>query len=72
MNEFTIIEKYLRPLSIKSPSSLELKDDIFYDKKKGLAISTDTYVEGVHFLKSSKPVCFHYSAMVLHGMRNTL
>jgi len=55
MNEFTIIEKYLRPLSIKSPSSLELKDDIFYDKKKGLAISTDTYVEGVHFLKSSKP-----------------
>ena len=34
MNEFTIIKKYLRPLTFKNSSSLELKDDIFYDKKK--------------------------------------
>ena len=55
MNEFTIIKKYLRSLSLKNPSSLELKDDIFYDEEKKLAISTDTFVEGIHFLKTSKP-----------------
>ena len=55
MNEFTLIKKYLRPLAHKNPSSLKLKDDIFYDKKEKVAISTDTFVEGVHFLKSSKP-----------------
>ena len=49
MNEFTIIKKYLRSLSLKNPSSLELKDDIFYDEEKKLAISTDTFVEGIHF-----------------------
>ena len=55
MNEFTIIKKYLRPLTFKNSSSLELKDDIFYDKKKKLTVSTDTFVEGVHFPKFSKP-----------------
>ena len=55
MNEFDIIKKYLRPLSIKNSSSLKLKDDIFYDEGRKLAISTDTFVEGVHFMKSSKP-----------------
>jgi thiamine-monophosphate kinase len=55
MNEFIILKKYLRPLSLKDSSSLKLKDDIFYDKGKKIAVSTDTFVEGVHFLKKSKP-----------------
>jgi len=55
MNEFTIIKKYLRPLSLKNLGSLKLKDDIFFDMRKKIAISTDTFVEGVHFIRSSKP-----------------
>mgnify|MGYP001170585502 CR=1 FL=1 len=58
MNEFSIINKYLKPLSKNSHGSFNLQDDIFFDNKKKLAISTDTYIEGVHFLKSSKPKNF--------------
>lgn len=58
MNEFTLINKYLRPLTIKNPSSLNLSDDIYFDKTKKLAISIDTYVEGVHFIKSLNPKYF--------------
>ena len=58
MNEFSIINKYLKPLSGNNSSSLNLQDDIFFDKNRNLAISTDTYIEGVHFLKSSKPKDF--------------
>ena len=58
MNEFSIINKYLKPLSSNNSSSLNLQDDIFFDKNRNLAISTDTYVEGIHFLKSSKPKHF--------------
>lgn len=52
MNEFIIINKYLKPLSNNNLSALKLNDDIFFDSKKGLAISTDTYVQGVHFINS--------------------
>ena len=55
MNEFSLINKYLKSLSLNNPSALKLSDDIFYDSKKGIAISVDTYVEGVHFIDSSDP-----------------
>ena len=55
MNEFTIISKYLKPLSLKNSGALKLSDDIFFDVKKRIAISVDTYVEGVHFINSSDP-----------------
>ena len=55
MNEFTLINKYLKPLSIKNPGALKLSDDIYFDAKKGTAISVDTYVEGIHFIDSSNP-----------------
>jgi len=57
MNEFSIISKYLKPLSEKNVSSLNLSDDIFYEKKKKIAISLDTYVQDVHFI-SSDPKLF--------------
>ena len=36
-------------------ASLDLKDDVFFNKKNNLVISTDTYVEGVHFIDFKKP-----------------
>ena len=53
MNEFTIIKKYLKPLAVKNLGSLNLSDDIFFDKKKKIALSIDTYVKGVHFVSDN-------------------
>ena len=50
MNEFNFISKYLSKLAKKNTSSKNLNDDVFFDKNKNVVISTDTYVEGVHFL----------------------
>ena len=50
MNEFFIINNYLKKLVKKNTNALNLSDDIFLDKKKKIAISIDTYVHGVHFL----------------------
>ena len=55
MNEEFIINSYLKKLSKNNPSSLNLNDDVFFDKKKKLVISVDTYNEGIHFLNFSKP-----------------
>ena len=55
MNEFELIKKYFSGLTKNNKSSLKLNDDIFFDKSKKLAISIDTYVEGVHFIDFKKP-----------------
>jgi len=55
MNEFFLIDKYLKPLSLKSKGAFKLTDDIYFDKNKNLGISTDTYVEGIHFIDSKDP-----------------
>ena len=55
MNEFELIKKYFSGLTKNNKSSLKLNDDIFFDKSKKLAISVDTYVEGVHFIDFKKP-----------------
>jgi thiamine-monophosphate kinase len=55
MNEFIIVKKYLKSLTRKNINSLNLDDDIFFHKRKKIAISVDTYVEGVHFLNSKDP-----------------
>ena len=55
MNEFTIVKNYLKPLAYKNSNSLALNDDIFFDRKKRLAISVDSFTEGVHFVRSSRP-----------------
>ena len=55
MNEYELIKDYFHKLSKKSPSSLNLNDDVFFDKKKKLIVSVDTYVEGSHFINFKKP-----------------
>ena len=55
MHEFELITKYFSKLSKKNKSSLNLNDDVFFDKKKGLVISVDTYNQGIHFLNFKNP-----------------
>ena len=55
MHEFELIKNYFEKLSKKSPSALNLNDDIFFDKKNKLAVSVDTYIEGNHFLDFKRP-----------------
>ncbi|MDA7573529.1 thiamine-phosphate kinase [Candidatus Pelagibacter sp.] len=55
MHEFDLIKDYFQKLSKKSPSSLNLNDDVFFDKKNKLVISVDTYTEGNHFIDFKKP-----------------
>ena len=55
MNEFKIINKYLKKLVINNNSSLNLNDDVFFDKSKKAVISVDTYIEGSHFIGFKKP-----------------
>ena len=55
MHEFEIIKKYFSKLSSNNKNSLNLNDDVFFDKSKKLVISVDTYVEGVHFINFKHP-----------------
>tara|TARA_Y100001936_G_C15938773_1_gene593572 strand:- start:44 stop:1003 length:960 start_codon:yes stop_codon:yes gene_type:complete len=55
MHEFQIINKYFLKLSNNNKSSLNLSDDVFFDKSKKLVVSVDTYVEGVHFIDFENP-----------------
>tara|TARA_B110000114_G_scaffold58562_1_gene62209 strand:+ start:1286 stop:2245 length:960 start_codon:yes stop_codon:yes gene_type:complete len=55
MHEFELIKNYFQKLSKKSPSALDLNDDVFFDKKNKLAVSVDTYTEGNHFINFKKP-----------------
>ena len=49
MDEFELIKKYFQKISNNNPSAKKLNDDVFFDKKKKLVVSVDTYNEGVHF-----------------------
>ena len=55
MYEFKLIKKYFSKISKKNQSALNLNDDVFFDKRKGLIISIDTYNEGSHFLNFDRP-----------------
>ena len=55
MHEFELIKNYFQKLSKKSPSALNLNDDVFFDRKNRLVVSVDTYVEGNHFIDFKKP-----------------
>ena len=55
MNEFDIIKNYFEILTKKNSNSLDLNDDVFFDKKKKLVISVDTYVENIHFVDFKNP-----------------
>ena len=55
MNEFELIQNYFQKLSKNTPGSLNLNDDVFFDKNKKLVVSVDTYIEGSHFINFKKP-----------------
>ena len=55
MHEFQIINKYFLKLSNTNKNSLNLNDDVFFDKSRKLVVSVDTYVEGIHFINFKKP-----------------
>ena len=55
MHEFQLISRYFSQLSSNNKGSLNLNDDVFFDRSKKLIISVDTYVEGVHFINFKKP-----------------
>ena len=55
MHEFELIKKYFSKLSKSNSSSLNLNDDVFFDKNKNLVISIDTYNEGGHFINFRNP-----------------
>ena len=55
MNESKIINDYLKKLVINNNGSLNLNDDVFFDKSKKTVISVDTYIEGSHFIDFKKP-----------------
>ena len=54
MHEFELIKKYFSKLSKLNKSALNLNDDVFFDKKKNLIISIDTYFEKTHFIDFKK------------------
>lgn len=58
ITENNIINKYLRKLTFNKKNSLNLEDDVYYDKKRSLVISTDTFEEGIHFFDSKFPKNF--------------
>ena len=55
MHEFDLIKNYFSKLTKNNKSALNLNDDVFFDKKKELVISVDTYNEGIHFPNFNKP-----------------
>ena len=55
MHEFQLINKYFSNIVKQNKSALNLNDDVFFDKKKGLVISIDTYNEGYHFTDFKHP-----------------
>ena len=55
MHEFELINDYFFKLAKNNKGSLNLNDDVFFDKSKKLVISTDTYVDGIHFINFKKP-----------------
>ena len=55
MHEFNIIKKYLSKLTLNNKNSLNLNDDVFFDRSKKLVISVDTYINKSHFYNFRKP-----------------
>ena len=43
MDEFDLIKNYFKKISKNNPSAKNLNDDVFFDKKKKLVISVDSY-----------------------------
>ena len=55
MIETDIVNNFLKRLAKNNPASKDLNDDVFFDKKRKLVISIDTYNEGIHFQDFNNP-----------------
>ena len=55
MDEFELIKNYFQKLTKNNPGALKLNDDVFFDKKKKIVLSIDTYNEGVHYINFNNP-----------------
>ena len=55
MHEFELIKIYFSKIAKNNKSALNLNDDVFFDKKKGVVISIDTYNIGTHFYDFKSP-----------------
>jgi thiamine-monophosphate kinase len=55
MHEFELIKKYFSKIAKKNKSALNLNDDVFFDKRRGVVISVDTYNLGTHFFNFQSP-----------------
>ena len=55
MHEFELINNFFSKLSKHNVSALDLNDDVFFDKKKKLVISVDTYNINTHFIDFKFP-----------------
>ena len=55
MHEFDLINNYFFKIAKKNKSALNLSDDVFFDKKRGVVISVDTYNIGTHFYDFKSP-----------------
>ena len=55
MDEFELIKNYFQKISNNNPYAKKLNDDVFFDKKRKLVISVDTYNEGIHFPNFNYP-----------------
>ncbi len=49
MDEFEVIKNYFQKISNNNSYAKKLNDDVFFDKKRKLVVSVDTYNEGIHF-----------------------
>ena len=55
MHEFELINNFFSKLSKNNASALKLNDDVFFDKKKKIVISVDTYNVNTHFVDFKYP-----------------
>ena len=55
MHEFELINNFFSKLSKNNSSALGLNDDVFFDKKKRIVISVDTYNINTHFVDFKFP-----------------
>lgn len=66
MNEFSLIEKYFRPLTQNRPEALGLKDDaalLKIPRGMELVVTSDTLGAGTHFLSNEKPAFIAHKAL---------
>ena len=55
MHEFELVNNFFSKLSKHNVSALDLNDDVFFDKKKKIVISVDTYNINTHFIDFKSP-----------------